>query len=187
MPFSGIPTLCCSFTHLLWSNCHTSVPLLYNLQKKAGSQKHPTFTPLLPNRSGQNGILSYYFWTTTNDTSDRSQTESPMSRQASDAAHATVCQCFPRTPLPASCFSPQSRSHRSKGVYFLENDIVFQKVGGVAAVAAAGWPKPPRTARTPSAQSFSCSWKISLSVCQWWNLLAHARVTGKYPSEASEN
>ena len=141
----------------------------------------------MPNR-----ILSDYFWTTTNDTSDRSQTGSPMSSQASDIARATVCQCFRCTPLPASGFSTQSRSHRSKGVYFLENDIVFQKVGGVAAVAAvaaARWPKPqsPRTARTPSAQSFSCSWKLSVSVCQWWNLLAHARVTGKYPSEASEN
>jgi hypothetical protein len=33
-------------------------------------------------------------------------------------------------------YSPQSRSNRSKGYYFLENHIVFQKVVGVAAVAA---------------------------------------------------
>jgi len=30
----------------------------------------------------------------------------------------------------------QLRSHRSKGVYFLENDILFQKVVEVTAVAA---------------------------------------------------
>jgi len=42
-------------------NRHTFVPLLYNHQKKTRCRKHPTLTPFLPHRSGQNGILLGYF------------------------------------------------------------------------------------------------------------------------------